>query len=172
MNKNLYSRLIGYTFKHKGLFFLSIVGFFLFAAADISAVEWLKQVIAYINESSTNSFNPLNLAAFLGFIAIIRGIAMFFQIRQVSKISLSISVDIQIKLTKQLITADLDELNKLSSGNHVSRIMNDVILIRDGFERTINNLVRDTFTVIALLFYLIWLDWLLSILVIVIYPLA
>ncbi|GIS47139.1 MAG: hypothetical protein Ct9H90mP19_3760 [Gammaproteobacteria bacterium] len=74
MNKNLYSRLIGYTFKHKGLFFLSIVGFFLFAAADISAVEWLKQVIAYINESSTNSFNPLNLAAFLGFIAIIRGI--------------------------------------------------------------------------------------------------
>ena len=68
-----------------------------------------------------------------------------------------------------MITADLDELNKLSSGNHVSRIMNDVILIRDGFERTINNLVRDTFTVIALLFYLICLDWLLSILVIIIY---
>ena len=108
----------------------------------------------------------------IAFVAFIRGIAMFFQIRQVSKISLSISVDIQKKLTKQLITADLDELNKLSSGNHVSRIMNDVILIRDGFERTINNLVRDTFTVIALLFYLIWLDWLLSILVILIYPLA
>ena len=108
----------------------------------------------------------------IAFVAFIRGIAMFFQIRQVSKISLSISVDIQKKLTKQLITADLDELNKLSSGNHVSRIMNDVILIRDGFERTINNLVRDTFTVIALLSYLIWLDWLLSILVIVIYPLA
>ena len=105
-------------------------------------------------------------------VAIIRGIAMFFQIRQVSKISLSISVDIQKKLTKQLITADLDELNKLSSGNHVSRIMNDVILIRDGFERTINNLFRDTFTVIALLFYLIWLDWLLSIIVIVIYPMG
>ena len=108
----------------------------------------------------------------IAFVAFIRGIAMFFQIRQVSKISLSISVDIQKKLTKKLITADLDELNKLSSGNHVSRIMNDVILIRDGFERTINNLVRDTFIVIALLFYLIWLDWLLSILVILIYPLA
>ncbi len=108
----------------------------------------------------------------IAFVAIIRGIAMFFQIRQVSKISLSISVDIQKILTKQLITADLDELNKLSSGNHVSRIMNDVILIRDGFERTINNLVRDALTVIALLFYLIWLDWLLSILVVVIYPLA
>ena len=66
MKKSLYSRLISYTFKHKGLFFLSIFGFFLFAAADISAVEWLKQVIAYINETSSNSFNPLNLALFLG----------------------------------------------------------------------------------------------------------
>ena len=108
----------------------------------------------------------------IAIIAIIRGIGMFFQIRQVSKISLSIAVDIQKKLTKQLIIADLKELNKLSSGNHVSRIMNDVVLIREGFERSINNLVRDVFTILALFSYLLWLDWLLTILVIIIYPLA
>ena len=97
---------------------------------------------------------------------------MFFQIKQVSKISLSISVDIQKKLTKHIINSDLLELNKLSSGNHVSRIMNDVVLIKDGFERSINNLIRDTLTIIALMSYLIWLDWLLSILVFIIYPIA
>ena len=97
---------------------------------------------------------------------------MFFQIKQVSKISLSISVDIQKKLSRHLINTDLVELNKLSSGNHVSRIMNDVSLIRDGFERSINNLIRDTLTIIALMSYLIWLDWLLSILVFIIYPIA
>ena len=140
------------------------------AAATASIYPYLIQLVfdGLLDDNSNWIIFPFIIA----FVAIIRGIAMFFQIRQVSKISLSISVDIQKKLTKQLITADLNELNKLSSGNHVSRIMNDVILIRDGFERTINNLVRDTFTVIALLFYLIWLDWLLSILVIVIYPLA
>ena len=139
-------------------------------AATASIYPYLIQLVfdGLLDDKSNWIIFPFIIA----FVAIIRGIAMFFQIRQVSKISLSISVDIQKKLTKQLITADLDELNKLSSGNHVSRIMNDVILIRDGFERTINNLVRDTFTVIALLFYLIWLDWLLSILVIIIYPLA
>ena len=139
-------------------------------AATASIYPYLIQLVfdGLLDDNSNWIIFPFIIA----FVAIIRGIAMFFQIRQVSKISLSISVDIQKNLTKQLITADLDELNKLSSGNHVSRIMNDVILIRDGFERTINNLVRDTFTVIALLFYLIWLDWLLSILVIVIYPLA
>ncbi len=139
-------------------------------AATTSIYPYLIQLVfdGLLDDNSNWIVLPLTIA----FVAIIRGIAMFFQIRQVSKISLSISVDVQKKLAKQLITADLDELNKLSSGNHVSRIMNDVILIRDGFERTINNLVRDTFTVLALLCYLIWLDWLLSILVIVIYPLA
>ena len=139
-------------------------------AATASIYPYLIQLVfdGLLDDNSNWIIFPFIIAS----VAIVRGIAMFFQIRQVSKISLSISVDIQKKLTKQLINADLDELNKLSSGNHVSRIMNDVILIRDGFERTINNLVRDTFTVVALLFYLVWLDWLLSILVIVIYPLA
>ena len=139
-------------------------------AATASIYPYLIQLVfdSLLDDNSNWIIYPFIIAL----VAIIRGIAMFFQIRQVSKISLSVSVDIQKKLIKQLITSDLDELNKLSSGNHVSRIMNDVILIRDGFERTINNLVRDTFTVIALLFYLIWLDWLLSILVIIIYPLA
>ena len=121
---------------------------------DSKNVEWIKI--------------PLIIAM----VAIIRGIAMFFQIKQVSKISLSISVDIQKKLTKHIINSDLLELNKLSSGNHVSRIMNDVVLIKDGFERSINNLIRDTLTLVALMSYLIWLDWLLSILVFVIYPIA
>ena len=114
----------------------------------------------------------ITLPLIIGLVAIIRGIAMFFQIKQVSKISLSISVDIQKKLTKHIINSDLLELNKISSGNHVSRIMNDVILIKDGFERSINNLIRDTLTIVALMSYLIWLDWLLSILVFVIYPIA
>ena len=112
------------------------------------------------------------LPLIIAMVAIIRGVAMFFQIKQVSKISLSISVDIQKKLTKHIINSDLLELNKLSSGNHVSRIMNDVVLIKDGFERSINNLIRDTLTIIALMSYLIWLDWLLSILVFIIYPIA
>ncbi|MDA9565237.1 ABC transporter ATP-binding protein/permease, partial [Alphaproteobacteria bacterium] len=114
----------------------------------------------------------ITLPLVIALVAIIRGVAMFFQIKQVSKISLSISVDIQKNLTKHIIRADLLELNKLSSGNHVSRIMNDVVLIKDGFERSINNLIRDTLTIIALMSYLIWLDWLLSILVFVIYPIA
>jgi subfamily B ATP-binding cassette protein MsbA len=150
-----------------------VIAFFLLilVAATASVYPYLIQLV-FDGLLDNQNNNWIVLPFIIAVVAIIRGIAMFFQIRQVSKISLSISVDIQKKLSKHLINSDLITLNKFSSGNHVSRIMNDVILIRDGFERSINNLIRDTLTIIALMSYLIWLDWLLSILVFIIYPIA
>jgi len=150
-----------------------IMAFFLLilVAATASVYPYLiQQVFDGLLDNKNSDW--LVLPFIIAVVAIIRGVAMFFQIRQVSKISLSISVDIQKKLSKHLINSDLITLNKFSSGNHVSRIINDVTLIRDGFERSINNLIRDTLTIIALMSYLIWLDWLLSILVFIIYPIA
>ena len=150
-----------------------VIAFFLLilVAATASVYPYLIQLV-FDGLLDNQNNNWIVLPFIIAVVAIIRGIAMFFQIKQVSKISLSISVDIQKKLSKHLINSDLATLNKFSSGNHVSRIMNDVILIRDGFERSINNLIRDTLTIIALMSYLIWLDWLLSILVFIIYPIA
>lgn len=150
-----------------------VIAFFLLilVAATASVYPYLIQLV-FDGLLDNQNNNWIVLPFIIAVVAIIRGIAMFFQIKQVSKISLSISVDIQKKLSKHLINSDLITLNKFSSGNHVSRIMNDVILIRDGFERSINNLIRDTLTIIALMSYLIWLDWLLSILVFIIYPIA
>ena len=150
-----------------------IIAFFLLVLVAVTASVYpylIQQVFDGLLDNKDSDW--LVLPFIIAVIAIIRGAAMFFQIRQVSKISLSISVDIQKKLSKHLINSDLITLNKFSSGNHVSRIINDVTLIRDGFERSINNLIRDTLTIIALMSYLIWLDWLLSILVFIIYPIA
>jgi subfamily B ATP-binding cassette protein MsbA len=140
-------------------------------AVTASIYPYLIQLV-FDGLLDSNKTEWITIPAIIAFIAIIRGISMYFQIKQVSKISLSLAVDIQKKLTKHLINSDLAELNKLSSGNHVSRIMNDVVLIKDGIERSINNLIRDTLTILVLMGYLFWIDWLLSILVFVIYPIA
>ena len=165
--KNFWNDFVSrYKFDIISAFFLLVL-----VAATASVYPYLIQLVFDgLLDDKNNDW--LILPMVIALVAVIRGIAMFFQIKQVSKISLSISVDIQKKLSRHLINTDLVELNKFSSGNHVSRIMNDVNLIRDGFERSINNLIRDTLTIIALMSYLIWLDWLLSILVFVIYPIA
>ena len=119
-----------------------------------------------------NKFSWFFLPTIIALVASIRGIAMFFQIKQVSKVTLKVSIDIQKKLSNHLLFSDLDMIKKISSGNHISRIMNDVNLIRDSVERSLNNLIRDLITIIFLIVYLIWLDWVLAVVVLSIYPLA
>ena len=109
---------------------------------------------------------------FIALLALIRSVAMYLQIKQVAKISLKIGRDVQKSLSSHLLFSDVSVVTRISSGNHISRIMNDVYLIRDAIEKSINNLIRDFLTIIFLLGYLIWLDWILSLLVILIYPLA
>ncbi len=119
-----------------------------------------------------NKYSWFFLPTIIALVASIRGIAMFFQIKQVSKVTLKVSIDIQKKLSNHLLFSDLDMIKKISSGNHISRIMNDVNLIRDSVERSLNNLIRDLITIILLIVYLIWLDWVLAVVVLSIYPLA
>ena len=119
-----------------------------------------------------NKFSWFFLPVIIAFVASIRGVAMFFQIKQVSKVTLKVSVGIQKKLSNHLLFSDLGVIKKISSGNHISRVMNDVNLIKDSIERSLNNLIRDLITIIILIIYLIWLDWVLALVVLSIYPLA
>ena len=99
-----------FAFKYKIDIILAFI-LLIIVAATASIYPYLIQLVfdGLLDDNSNWIIFPFIIAV----VAIIRGIAMFFQIRQVSKISLSISVDIQKTLTKKLITADLDELNKL-----------------------------------------------------------
>ena len=170
-NKHIIKRFwFDFVSKYKLDIFIAFL-LLIIVAVTASIYPYLIQLV-FDGLLDSNKTEWITIPAIIAFIAIIRGISMFFQIKQVSKISLSLAVDIQKKLTKHLINSDLAELNKLSSGNHVSRIMNDVVLIKDGIERSINNLIRDTLTILVLMGYLFWIDWLLSILVFVIYPIA
>ncbi len=119
-----------------------------------------------------NTFPWFFLPIIIAIVASLRGLTMYFQMRYVSRIALKVGVDIQKKLSNHLLMSDLEYILKISSGKHISRIMNDVNMIRDSVERAINNLVRDFITIVILIIYLVWLDWMLALVVLVIYPLA
>jgi len=58
-------RLLSYTLRYKFSFVISIIGFITFAAADIAAVEWIRRVIQFINDSSAVNHNLIALALVL-----------------------------------------------------------------------------------------------------------
>ena len=105
-------------------------------------------------------------------VALIRGVAMYGVARQMSVLSLRVMLRIQKSLVTHLIFADLRLLMASPAGHFVSRLTHDVHIIRDVLVRMANNLVRDGLTVLVLLGVMMWFDWLLTLLVLLIYPLA
>ncbi len=75
MKQNPYKRLFRYSLEYKWSFLLSIVGFITFAMADIAAVEWIRQIIGFIqnSDSELQQFLALSLIG----IATARGIGFF-----------------------------------------------------------------------------------------------
>ena len=171
MNKSIYTRLLSYTFEHKGFFFLSIIGFILFAAADISAVEWLKQVISYINESNETSLNPLNLALFLAFISVVRGIGFYVGNYFMANVGLKVVHSLRQDLISSLLYQPMSFFDQASKGEIVNRIIFTTNQITGAATNALKILVKEGFLLIGLFVYLMYLSWKLTLVILVIAPL-
>ena len=102
----------------------------------------------------------------------VKATAMYFQVLTVNSLALKITTDIQKAMAHRLIDADLATVTAEPAGAFISRIMNDLNLVREAFVRLANNLVRDVLTVFVMVGVMFWFSWLLSILVLAVYPLA
>ena len=105
-------------------------------------------------------------------VASIKAAAMYSQVLNVNSLALRITTDIQKAMSAHLITSDLAIVTAEPAGAFISRIMNDLNLVREALVRLANNLVRDILTIIVMVGVMVWFSWLLSFLVLAIYPLA
>ena len=62
MNNGSLKRLLGYTFRYKWSFLISVVGFISFAFADIAAVEWIRRIIGFINSEEDNFLSLIHIS--------------------------------------------------------------------------------------------------------------
>ena len=106
------------------------------------------------------------------FFALVKGIALFAQTVMVNALALRVSTDLQKDMARTLIEADLQTISREPAGVFMSRIMNDLNLVREALVRLANNLVRDSLTIVVLVGAMIWLDWLMALVVIAVYPVA
>ena len=105
-------------------------------------------------------------------IALIKASAMYLQIITVNRFAQSIATSMQDKMMSHLLHADLGVITQHPSGVFISRIMNDVNLVKEAVVRLSNNLIRDSLTILVMIGMMFWFDFWLSILVLAIYPIA
>lgn len=101
-----------------------------------------------------------------------KGMASFGQSVLSQSIALRVINALQKAMFAHLMRADLQTHHLTSTGKLISRFTNDVNLMRDALSRTLTAMARDFMTAAALIGMMFYLDWLLTIIVIVTLPAA
>lgn len=159
-----------------GQLFLAL--FFMLVAAGATAVfaKLLQPVLdkAMIgvqnNPQTVHVIIPLGGMIFLSFM--VRGLATYLQTVKMNKISQSIVADIQNDVFSHFMTLDLKFFHKYPSGELVSRVTNDVNVMRIAVVDSLTGVGSNVLTLVFLLVVMVMQDWHLSLIALTIFPLA
>jgi subfamily B ATP-binding cassette protein MsbA len=157
-------RVLGYTYRYRWSFLISVIGFISFAAADIAAVDWLRRIISYI-DSDDESLNTL-LAMSLIFIAIGRGLGFFIGNYFMSRVGFGIVHDLRAELFQKLHDLPKSYFDANQSGQLINRITFTTTQVSSAASNAVKTFVREGFLLIGLFVYLSILNFKLTILLV------
>ena len=102
----------------------------------------------------------------------IKGLSHYFQTLYVGIIANSIIKDIQFHLYNKVLDFDLTIFNSQNAGSLQSRFINDLNILKESIIRTLNNLIRDVLILLGLIISMLYLDWVLTVCVLLVYPIC
>ena len=170
-DKEIYFRLLTYVKPHWRVFSAGILGMILFAATEAAVPAILKPIL----DGTFVEQDPVYLVwAPVGLIALfaIRAIATFVSSSSFAAVSTRLMYKIRDDMFTRLLHLPSSYFQQNITGNIVSKFTYDVTQISSAGVEVLTVLVKDTLIVIGLLGYLLWLDWQLSLLTLIIIPSA
>jgi subfamily B ATP-binding cassette protein MsbA len=114
---------------------------------------------------------PYVLGAIIGATAL-RSILLYAQTVETNRIVMRLTTDMQRVGFAHLITSDFARLSRETPGRLVSKLTNDIGFVQVAAQAALNTAVRDALTIVALVASMIYLDWVMSLIVLCVYPLA
>ena len=105
-------------------------------------------------------------------ITMLRSTFLYLQTVATQRIVTRMSTDIQKDAFTHLINADFARMTRETPGRLLSRLTNDINFLQQAVQASLNTAVRDTLMVIALVASMIYLDPLMSLFVLGVYPIA
>ena len=98
--------------------------------------------------------------------------SLFLYLHQVTaaRIVMRMTTDIQKAAFAHLINSDYARLTRETTGHLVSRLTNDLAVIQQAAQVSIIAFVRDVLSVIAVFGVMLYLDWMMTLIVIGVFP--
>ena len=146
--------------------------FSILVAASTSATAWLLDpaIKKLFIEKDQSLILIIPLLIILAFFT--KGISLYFAKTNIISISEGVKKKLQYDMVKSLIVADLEIINKKHSGKFISNLTYDVNHITDSLSIGMLNIFKDSLTLIGLLLVMFFQNWKLSLIALIIIPLA
>jgi len=117
------------------------------------------------------SWLPWVLAAIVT-ITLARSTFLYLQTVATQRIGLRLATDMQSVTFRHLINADYARLTRDTPGRLMSKLTNDIQFIQQATLASMNSIMRDSLSVVALVGSMFYLDWMISLVVLGVYPFA
>ncbi|WP_438438393.1 ABC transporter transmembrane domain-containing protein [Hydrogenophilus thermoluteolus] len=176
----LYRRLWRYVRPYYGAWAIALVGFLLFASGQPMLAVALKYFVDGLTDPQLarvtlpwgESVNllpwiPLILVA----VALWQGIGTFLGQYGMAKVAAGVVHDLRRDLFAHLLTLPIAYFRDHDSGRTISRLTHDVTMTTTAVTDAVRVLVREGLTVLALLLYLLWSNWRLTLALLIVLPL-
>ena len=165
----VYIRLLQYVKPHWKIFVLSVLGYLLYSGSQPLLAHVMGQLTdaVYIQDPQAVYLIPLSL---LG-IYLVRGIGGFIGTYFLAKVSFSVVHTLRTEMFNKLVLLPNSYYEQTNSGNLISMITFNVAQVTGAATDAVKVIVREGITVIALLAFLFYTNWLLSLTFLAITPL-
>jgi len=171
-NSEIYRRLYkDYSKKYINKILISVF-FGVLVAGSTSAIAWLldpaiKKIFVEKDQSLIFIIPLLIIVAFT-----IKGFALYFAKAIMIRVAEEIKKILQSQMAKSLINADTQTIDQKHSGKFISNLTYDVNQITNMLSTAILNLFKDSLTLFGLLFVMFYQNWKLSLIAIIMIPIA
>lgn len=165
----LYRRLLGYVKPHWVSFLLAILGYAIYAASSTALAEMMKRLIDGIQDP-TASFR-LFLPLFVVGMFAARGLGTFLGTYFMSNVARNVVHALRCNVFDHMLHLPGRFFDAHSSGHLISRVTYHVEQVTGAATKAVTIVLREGLFVLGLLGYLLWTNWMLTLLFLAVTPL-
>ncbi|RRC97153.1 lipid A export permease/ATP-binding protein MsbA [Amphritea balenae] len=166
----VYLRLLQYVKQYWPAFIVSVVGFVIYAVSQTASAKWLEAFVDTVERGAFEDRIWLALAI-LG-IFFIRGIGTFLGNYGLAYVARYVIHNLRLDLFKHLMILPSSYYHKSSSGELLAKLTYNVEQVTGAATNALKIALREGLTVIGLFGYMLYLNWKLTLLFLVIGPIV
>lgn len=165
----IYFRLLSYVGSSWGYLLLSFFGYILYAAMDPALAALLKHIVDIVSDGKITESRLLIPGAVLG-IFFVRGVGTFLGSYFMAQVANKVVFDLRTQMFDKLVVLPSSYYHSISTGRLLTKLTYNTEQVIGSITQAIRILLREGLTVVGLLGYMVYMNWRLSLLFLLVVP--